>query len=42
MHKWVHATAVDTSNFARKIDLANLKSDVDQLVIHKLKMYQII
>ena len=30
------------SNFAEKTDLANLKSDVDKLVIDKLKMYQVI
>ena len=28
---------VDTSKFAKKFDLANLKSDVDELNIDKLK-----
>ena len=32
-----NATGVDTSEFTRKIDLANLKSDIDDLDIHKLK-----
>ena len=32
-----NATAVDTSSFAKKVDLANLKSDVDKLDIDKLK-----
>ena len=31
------ATGVDTSSFAKKTDLANLKSDVDKLDIDKLK-----
>ena len=31
------ATGVDTSKFAKKVDLANLKSDVDNLYIDKLK-----
>ena len=31
------ATEVDTSDFAKKTDLANLKSDVDKLDIDKLK-----
>ena len=31
------ATVVDTSNFAKNIDLANLKFDVDKLDIDKLK-----
>ena len=30
-------TGVDTSDFAKKTDLANLKSDVDKLDINKLK-----
>ena len=30
-------TGVDTSKFAKKIDLANLKSAVDKLDIDKLK-----
>ena len=30
------ATGVDTSDFAKKTDLANLKPDVDKLDIHKL------
>ena len=32
-----NATGVDASNFAKKINLANLKSDVDKLDIDKLK-----
>ena len=32
-----NAAGVDTSDFARKTDLANLKSDVDKLDIDKLK-----
>ena len=32
-----NATGADTSKFAKKVDLANLKSDVDKLDIDKLK-----
>ena len=32
-----NATGVDTSDFAKKTDLANLKSDVDKSDIDKLK-----
>ena len=32
-----NATGVDTSDFAKKNDLTNLKSDVDKLDIDKLK-----
>ena len=32
-----NATGVDTCDFAKKADLANLKSDVDKLDIDKLK-----
>ena len=32
-----NAAGVDTSQFPKKVDLANLKSDVDKLDIHKLK-----
>ena len=32
-----NATGVDTSSFAKKVDLAILKSDVDKLDIDKLK-----
>ena len=32
-----NAAGVDTSNFTKKTDLANLKSDVDKLDIDKLK-----
>ena len=32
-----NATDVDTSTFAKKVDLANLKSDVGKLDIDKLK-----
>ena len=32
-----NATGVDTSKFAKKIDLASLKSNVDKLDIDKLK-----
>ena len=38
-----NATAVDTSKFAKKVNLANLKSNVDKLDIDKLKkMFQLI
>ena len=32
-----NATGVDTSSFTKRIDLANLKSDVDKLDIDKLE-----
>ena len=32
-----YATVVDTSDFAKKTDLASLKSDVDKLDVDKLK-----
>ena len=32
-----NATGIDTSSFAKKVDLANLKSNVDKLDIDKLK-----
>ena len=32
-----NASGVDTSTFAKKVDLANLKSGVDKLDIDKLK-----
>ena len=32
-----NATGVDTSSFAKNVNLANLKSDVDKLNIDKLK-----
>ena len=32
-----NATRVDTSSFAKKVDSANLKSDVDKLDVDKLK-----
>ena len=32
-----NSTAVDSSKFAKKVNLANLKSDVDKLGIDKLK-----
>ena len=32
-----NATSIDTSDFAKKTDLANLKSDADKLDIDKLK-----
>ena len=34
---WKIAADVDTSKFAKKVDLANLKSNVDKLDIDKLK-----
>ena len=37
-----NATDVDTSKFAKKIDLASLKSNTDKLDIDRLKMYKII
>ena len=33
-----NATGVDTSKFAKKVDLANLKSNIDKLDIDKLKI----
>ena len=33
-----NATAVDTSSFAKKVNLANLKSDVNKLDIDKLEI----
>ena len=35
-----NATGVDTSKFVKKVDLANLKSNVDKLDIDKLKHFQ--
>ena len=37
-----NATGIDTSSFAKKFDLASLKSSVDKLDIDKLKMFQLI
>ena len=37
-----NTSGVDTSGFARKTDIANLKSDVEKLGMDKLKMYQVI
>ena len=37
-----NATGVDASKFAKKVDLASLKYNVDKLDIDKLKMYQVI
>ena len=37
-----NATEIDTSSLAKKVDLANLNSDVDKLDIDKLKMFQLI
>ena len=34
-------TGVDTSDFAKETDLANLKSDVDKLGLN-LKMYKVV
>ena len=34
---WKNSTGFDTSSFAKKIDLANLKYNVDKLDIDKLK-----
>ena len=36
-----NATGIDTLSFAKKVDLANLESNVDKLDIDKLKMYQV-
>ena len=33
---------VDTSKFAKKIDLASLKSNIDQLDVGNFKIYQVI
>ena len=35
-----NVTGIDTSSFAKKVDLASLKSDVDELV--NSKIYQLI
>ena len=35
------ATGIDTSNFAKKVDLASLKSEVDRLDIVTLEKVQI-
>ena len=32
-----NATGVDTSKFAKKVDLTNLKSDVDKIDVDQLK-----
>ena len=32
-----NATGIDTSSFAKKVDLANLKSNIDKLDIDKIK-----
>ena len=32
------ATSIDTSKFAKKVDLATLKSDVEKLDVEKLKI----
>ena len=37
-----NTTSVDTSKFAEKVDLNNLKSNVDKLDIDKLKNVQLI
>ena len=34
-----NAAGIDTSTFAKKVDLANLKSNVDKLDIAKLKNF---
>ena len=36
----LNAAGVDTSKFGKKVDLANLKSNVDKLDIDKLKKVQ--
>ena len=37
-----NATGVDNQNLLKKVDLANLNSNVDKLDIDKLKMFQLI
>ena len=37
-----NATTVNTSDFAKKTDLANLKSDIYKLDMINLKMYQVV
>ena len=37
-----NATSVDTTKFAKKVDLADLKSDVHKLILINLKIYQLI
>ena len=34
---WIKATVVNKSKFAKEVDLANLKSDIDDLEIDKMK-----
>ena len=34
-----NATGIDISSFAKKVDLASLKSDLDKFDIEKLKQY---
>ena len=36
------ATGVDTSSFAKKTDLAGLKSEIDKLDIDKEEMFQLV
>ena len=36
------ATGVDTSSFAKKTDLAGLKSEIDKLDIDKQEMFQLV
>ena len=36
------ATGVDTSSFAKKTDLAGLKSEIDKLDIGKQEMFQLV
>ena len=36
------ATRVDTSSFAKKTDLAGLKSEIDKLDIGKQEMFQLV
>ena len=37
-----NAAGVDNQNLLKKVDLANLNSNVDKLDIDKLKMFQLI
>ena len=37
-----NVTGIDPSSFAKNVDLASLKSNMDKLDIDKLKMFQLI
>ena len=37
-----NATGADTSDFAKKVDLASVKLDIDKLVLINLKIYKLV